>query len=98
VILLSKVTETAIIWFVSAIAQPAEPRVRSPRRKTSFEVDFSKVDQVKLLLGTSSLTDTIDAALDEVIAIQKRQQLVALLFDGDALDLDKPEIMAAAWR
>jgi hypothetical protein len=68
------------------------------RRKTSFEVDFSKVDQVKLLLGTSSLTDTIDAALDEVIALEKRKQLIDLLFDADQLDLDRPEIMASAWR
>lgn len=83
---------------MATIAKPPATGVRSPRRKTSFEVDFSKVDQVKVLLGTSSLTDTIDAAVDEVIAIQKRQQLVALLFDTNDLDLDKPEIMAAAWR
>ena len=68
------------------------------RRKTSFEVDFSKVDQVKVLLGTSSLTETIDAALDEVIALEQRKQLIGLLFDTDQLDLDKPEIMASAWR
>ena len=67
------------------------------RRKTSFEVDFTKVDRAKELLGTSTLTDTVDAALDEVIALDQRRRLVELLFT-DTLDLDRPDVMAEAWR
>ncbi len=68
------------------------------KRKTSFEVDFDKVDAAKGLLGTRSLTDTVDAALDEVIKLRERERLVELLFESGALQLDDPRVMAGAWR
>ena len=68
------------------------------RRKTSFEVDFAKIDSVKEILGTTTLTDTVDAALDEVIQLQHRRRLVELLFTPGRLQLDDPEVMAGAWR
>lgn len=68
------------------------------RRKTSFEVDFAKVDAARDILGTKSLTETVDAALDEVIKLQHRERLVELLFEPGALELDDPEAMAGAWR
>ena len=68
------------------------------RRKTSFQVDFEKVDSAKQILGTKSLTDTVDAALDEVIKLQQRRQLVELLFTPGPLQLDDPVVMAGAWR
>jgi hypothetical protein len=70
----------------------------SSRRKTSFEVDFEKVALAKELLGTSSLTETVDAAFDEIIAIAKRRDLLEILFEGDSLDLGDDTIMASAWR
>ncbi len=72
--------------------------VARARRKTSFEVDFAKIDSVKKILGTITLTDTVDAALDEVIQLQQRRQLVQLLFTPGRLQLDDPEVMAGAWR
>ncbi len=68
------------------------------RRKTSFEVDFAKVASAKEILGTTTLTATIDAALDEVIRLQRRRQLVELLFTPGRLELDDPDVMAGAWR
>jgi hypothetical protein len=68
------------------------------RRKTSFEVDFDKVDTAREILGTHSLTDTVDAALGEVIKLQERERLVELLFEPGALALDDPATMAGAWR
>lgn len=70
----------------------------SPRRKTSFEVDFEKVAAAREILGTRSLTETVDAALSEVIRAEQRQQLVELLFEPGALALDDPDAMAGAWR
>ncbi len=68
------------------------------RRKTSFEVDFAKVASAKEILGTTTLTATVDAALDEVIRLQRRRQLVELLFTPGRLELDDPDVMAGAWR
>jgi hypothetical protein len=68
------------------------------RRKTSFEVDFAKVDAARDILGTTTLTDTVDMALGEVIKLEQRQRLVRLLFDPSALELGDPDVMAGAWR
>lgn len=70
----------------------------SPRRKTSFEIDTEKVAAAKEVLGTKTLTDTVDAALSEVVKLRQRRQLVTLLFRPGALALDDPETMAGAWR
>ncbi len=67
------------------------------RRKTSFEIDFAKVASVKEILGTDTMTATVDAALDEVIRLRQRRHLVELLFTPGRLDLDDPDVMAGAW-
>ena len=69
-----------------------------PRRKTSYEVDFEKVEQAKALLGTNTLTDTVDAALAEVIRLHDRRRLVEMLFTPGVLDLDDANVMGSAWR
>jgi hypothetical protein len=68
------------------------------KRKTSFDVDFAKVDAARKILGTKTLTDTVDAALDEVMKLQRRQRLVELLFTPGALQLGDADVMAGAWR
>jgi hypothetical protein len=67
------------------------------RRKTSFEVDFSKVDAAREILGTSTLTDTVDAALAEIVNIHRRQRLAEMLFAPGLLDLDDHDVMRNAW-
>jgi hypothetical protein len=56
------------------------------------------VESVKEILGTRTLTDTVDAALDEVIKLQQRRRLVEMLFTPGRLQLDDPDVMAGAWR
>ncbi len=68
------------------------------RRKTSFKVDVAKVQAAKDILGTKTLTDTVDAALSEVVKLRQRKALVELLFTPGALALDDPDVMAGAWR
>lgn len=68
------------------------------RRKTSFEIDTAKVSAAKEILGTKTLTDTVDAALSEVVKLRQREQLIELLFTPGALALDDPDAMAGAWR
>lgn len=72
--------------------------VAADKRKTSFVVDFDKVEQAKAALGTKTLTDTVDAALDEVIKLQQRQRLVEILFSDGVIQLDDPDVMAGAWN
>lgn len=68
------------------------------KRKTSFEIDTAKVAAAKEVLGTKTLTDTVDAALSEVVKLQQRKALVELLFRPGALELDDPDVTASAWR
>jgi Arc/MetJ family transcription regulator len=68
------------------------------RRKTSFEIDAAKVAVAKEILGTKTLTDTVDAALSEVVKLRQRRDLLELLSTPGALQLDDPDVMAGAWR
>ena len=67
-------------------------------RKTSVEVDHGLIEQVQLLLGTSSIKDTIDTALREVLRSEARRREIEALTRMDGLDLADEEIMAGAWR
>jgi hypothetical protein len=68
------------------------------RRKTSFSIDFDKVESAKEILRTETLTDTVDAALAQVINLHQRRELVDFVFTPGNLDLDDPEVSASAWR
>jgi Arc/MetJ family transcription regulator len=68
------------------------------RRKTSFEIDPAKVAAAKEALGTKTLTETVDAALAEVVKVRQRKALLELLFRPGALALDDPQVMSGAWR
>ncbi len=68
------------------------------KRKTSFEIDNDKVVAAREILGTKTLTETVDIALDEIVKLQQRKDLLDLLFDSDAVELDNPEVMRGAWR
>jgi Arc/MetJ family transcription regulator len=68
------------------------------RHKTSFEIDTAKVAAAKDILGTKTLTDTVDAALSEVVKLRQRRELLELLSTPGALELDDPDVMAGAWR
>jgi len=68
------------------------------RRKTSFEIDTVKVAAAKDILGTKTLTDTVDAALSEVVKLRQREKLLELLDTPGAFELDNPEVMRGAWR
>ena len=68
------------------------------RHKTSFAIDPAKVDAAKAILGTRTLTDTVDAALDEIVKRRGREKLVGLLSTPGVLELNDPEVMRDAWR
>jgi Arc/MetJ family transcription regulator len=44
--------------------------------KTSMVIDRAKVDEAREILGTKTIAETVDAALDEVIALAARRRLM----------------------
>ena len=67
-------------------------------RKTSVDVDDLLLEQVRDVLGTSSIKETIDSALREVMRAEARRQEIRVLAVMDGLDLDDEKVMAKAWR
>ena len=67
-------------------------------RKTSVEVDSALIARVRVLLGTSTIKETIDMALREVECREARRQEIEALSTMDGLDLADREVMAKAWR
>lgn len=66
--------------------------------KTSIEIDERKLDAAKHILQTRTKRDTVDAALDQIIARDRRERFIRRLETMDGLDLDDPEVMEGAWR
>ena len=66
--------------------------------KTTLVIDEAKLRRVRKLLGTKGIKDTIDRALDEVLALEARRRFADRLRKSTGMDLDDPEIMQGAWR
>jgi hypothetical protein len=49
------------------------------KRKTSLEIDIEKVEAAKEALGTRTVAETVDAALDEIVKRRKREKLIEVL-------------------
>jgi len=58
---------------------------------------MEKVDAAKEILGTKTMTETVDAALDEIVKRTGREKLLELLSTPGLLELDDPEVMKGAW-
>lgn len=56
--------------------------------KTSVEIDRDIASQAANILGTTTLRETIDASLREVVNAKRRLELIALLQDPGRFDLD----------
>jgi Arc/MetJ family transcription regulator len=49
--------------------------------KTSITIDREKVAQARELLGTKTMAETVDAALDHIIRLNKRRRLMEYIGD-----------------
>lgn len=65
--------------------------------KRLIDVDDSKLEAVKALLGTTTLKATVNAALDEVLALDQRRQLLLSERGIDVGELADPDARRAAW-
>lgn len=67
-------------------------------RTTTIEIDEAKLADVKQVLGTQTLRETVDRSFDEVLARAARQRSIDRLRKMEGLDLDKAKVMQGAWR
>jgi Arc/MetJ family transcription regulator len=67
-------------------------------RKTTVAVDEGLAAEAGRLLGTTTLTATVNQAMREVLAAAARRKLVDRLRRMDGLELDNPDVMSVAWR
>lgn len=68
------------------------------RQKTSLEIDMQKVKVAREVLKTKTMTETVDAALDEIVKREAGRKLIEILDTPGMLELDDPEVMKGAWR
>lgn len=67
--------------------------------KTTLTVDDSKIRKARRVLGTKGIRDTIERALDEVIAQDARARAVERLLRLEGLDRDVLlKARHGAWR
>jgi Arc/MetJ family transcription regulator len=67
-------------------------------RRTLVEIDPDLLDAAKAALGTTTIKDTVDRALREVVRAQVTAEHLHDMRSLEGLDLDDPEVMAQAWR
>ena len=67
-------------------------------RKTSVDIDEELLEEVRALLKTSTIKETIDCAFHEILRIEARRQEVQSLIQMEDLDLADEKVMAGAWR
>ena len=56
-------------------------------QRTTVELDPDRLAEVRAILGTSGIRDTIDAAFDRVVRQARREALLEQMLGGDGIDL-----------
>ena len=67
-------------------------------RKTTLSIDDDLIERAQRVLGTHGIKDTVDRALQEVIAQDARDALIRRLKTLEGTDIANEEIMKQAWR
>lgn len=60
--------------------------------KTSLVIDRAKVAEAREILGTKTLADTVDAALDEVLRLERRRRVLDRIRKQGGLGPDPEEL------
>jgi Arc/MetJ family transcription regulator len=66
--------------------------------KTALRLDDDLLARARDVLGTTTATETIHAALAEVVARRGRQRLFERIRNQEGVDLADEAVMAQAWR
>ncbi len=67
-------------------------------RRTLVEIDPELLEAAKASLGTTTIKETIDRALREVVRAEVTGEHLRQMHTLEGLDLDDPDVMARAWR
>jgi Arc/MetJ family transcription regulator len=60
--------------------------------KTSMVIDRKKLAEAREILGTKTIADTVDAALDDVIRREKRRNLMDYIRERGGIGPDPEEL------
>lgn len=66
--------------------------------KRLVDIDDGLLDEATEILGASTMKDAVNRSLAEVVLAARRRRHADRLSAMRNLDLDEPEVMAAAWR
>ena len=66
--------------------------------KRLVDIDDQALDRARRVLGTGTMKDTVNRALQEVIDLDRRRRFLDRIVASDGLDLDDGEFMDDAWR
>jgi Arc/MetJ family transcription regulator len=66
--------------------------------RTLVEIDPALLDSAKDILGTTTIKETVDRALREVVRTQAIRDHLQQMHTLEGLDLDDADVMAQAWR
>ncbi len=66
--------------------------------KRLIDVNDDKLETVRALLGTGTLKATVDAAFDEVLALEQRRRALLAERGVDLQELADPDTRHGAWR
>jgi len=67
-------------------------------KKTTLEFNEELYEEARAALGTKGLKATVQKAFEEAVRARLVERHLQRLRTMDGLDLDKPEVMANAWR
>jgi Arc/MetJ family transcription regulator len=68
------------------------------KRKTSVEIDEELLEEVRSILATSTVRETIEEAFREVVRRRARAEEIEALVCMRGMELDDPGVMSGAWR
>ena len=69
-----------------------------PVTKRLVDVDDDLLHDATKVLGASTMKETVNRALEEVVLAARRRRHAERLSTMEGIDLDKPEVMSGAWR
>ncbi len=66
--------------------------------KRLVDIDDELLEHARALLDTTTMKETVNTALSEVVAAELRRRHLLRLRSGEGMDLDDEGTMSGAWR